>query len=728
MDHISDLKTSYSFYSFALDSRELTIGSSEDNELTLKAFGISAEQALIKLDPVKPTIRDLSGKESTKVNGRVIEEEVLQDGVILTLGVSKYNVAILEDQLVLSKVEGLSTPVKMDSKILSNNDTITIGRSRDNTLILSHPLISRNHCTVEKIGEVFKITDHNSTNGTYINGKEVHHKELKESDLIQVGPYRFIIERGEFKQADDARSVKLDAHNLNLSVKGRKILDNLSISIPAGEFVAILGPSGAGKTTLAKALCGLISIDSGTILFNNFSLTKLGGAISATVGYVSQDNLLRPELSALETLSEQAILRFPRDSIEAERTERINEVMQMLDIAHLAHSRISMLSGGEAKRVHLGIELLASPTIIFLDEPLAGLDPGLINKFMELFKMLSKNGHTVLLTTHTLEQLSLCDRILFLNQGNLVFQGNPEQSEKFFDVESIAEAYEKVRKGEVKFHQFDELVDTDDGYLNKPEQNSKVKVQKRKAGIIRQYFMLTSRYLRILMRDISNLGLLLAQAPLIAFLLSLVFHPDTKFLPLSFYFCVSISAIWTGGVNTAREISKEWSLFDREYRSGLSLRAYVCSKNSVAAILAIVQAALLTGSLSLLFDGFKFTLPHFLIIAVASLSGSILGLTISSFAGNVNRAVSLLPIIFIPQIFFSGILIPFDQMPDAGTLISHVTIARPVFSMFKKVSVLELPASEVKEWISLVYLNVALIILMSIRIRFYKFFNGSKKS
>lgn len=726
MDQLSDLQTSYSFYTFPLDSKELTIGSSEDNELTLKAFGISSKQAVIILDPKNPVVKDIAGRESTKVNGRVVQEEVLQDGVILTLGVSKYNVAVLDGQLVLSKVDNLSEPVKMDSKILSNKDIISIGRSKNNTLILSHPLISRNHCTVEKIGDHFKITDHNSTNGTYVNGKEVNHRDLTENDLIQVGPYRFIIEKGEFKQADDARSVKLDAHNLNLTVKGRKILDNLSISIPAGEFVAILGPSGAGKTTFAKALCGLIAIDSGTILYNNFSLAKLGGAISATVGYVSQDNLLRPELSVLETLSEQAILRFPRDSIEAERTERINEVMEMLDITHLAQSRISMLSGGEAKRVHLGIELLASPTIIFLDEPLAGLDPGLINKFMELFKMLSHRGHTVLLTTHTLEQLSLCDRILFINKGNLVFQGDPDQSADFFDVESIAEAYEKVRKGEVEFHQFDELVDSEEEEERGKDLSTKVKVQKRKAGIFRQYFMLTARYLRILMRDISNLVLLLAQAPLIAFLLSLVFHPDTKFLPLSFYFCVTISAIWTGGVNTAREIAKEWSLFDREYRSGLSLRAYVCSKNSVAAILAIVQAALLTCSLSILFDGFNFTLPHFTIVAAAALSGSILGLTISSFSGNVNRAVSLLPIIFIPQIFFSGILIPFDQMPDAGTIISYATISRPVFSMFKKVSVLELPLSEVTEWISLVYLNVALIILMSIRIRFYKFFNGSQ--
>lgn len=275
MDQLSDLQTSYSFYTFPLNSKELTIGSSDDNDLTLKAFGISSKQAVIILDSQKIVIKDLAGRESTKVNGRVVLEEELQDGVILTLGVSKYNVAILDGQLVLSKVDNLSESVRMDSKILSNSDTISIGRSKNNTLILSHPLISRNHCTVEKIGELFKITDHNSTNGTYVNGKEVHHKDLIENDLIQVGPYRFIIEKGEFKQADDARSVKLDAHNLNLAVKGKKILDNLSISIPAGEFVAILGPSGAGKTTFAKALCGLISIDSGTILYNNFHLQNL---------------------------------------------------------------------------------------------------------------------------------------------------------------------------------------------------------------------------------------------------------------------------------------------------------------------------------------------------------------------------------------------------------------------------------------------------------------------
>lgn len=727
MAHLSDQQTSFSLYTFALDSSELIIGSGEDNGLTLKAFGISSKQAKIHLDPNNIVIEDLSGKDSTKVNGKTITQETLTDGVILTLGVSKYNVAISNDQLVLSKVDNITTSLNVDSKILSNSDVITIGRSKDNTLVLAHPLISRNHCTIDKVGEIFKVVDHHSTNGTFVNGKQIKHQSLKENDLVQIGPFRFIVQNGEFKQADDAKSVKLDAQNICLSVKGRKIIDNLSLSIPAGEFVAMLGPSGAGKTTLAKALCGLISIDSGTILFNNFSLAKLGGAVSATVGYVSQDNLLRPELSVLETLSEQAVLRFPRDSIEAERTERINEVMEMLEIDHLASSRISMLSGGEAKRVHLGIELLASPTIIFLDEPLAGLDPGLINKFMELFKMLSSAGHTVLLTTHTLEQLSLCDRILFINNGNLVYEGEPSETEKFFKVETIAEAYEKVRNGEIDTN--NSSIKTEDINTENYRKNSKSssKVKKRKASITRQYFMLTARYLRILIRDVSNLVLLLAQAPLIAFLLSLVFHPDTQYLPLSFYFCVSISAIWTGGVNTAREIAKEWSLFDREYRSGLSLRAYIGSKNSVAAILSVMQALLLAGSLSALFDGFQFNATNFLIVLMASLSGSILGLTISSFSGNVNRAVSLLPIVFIPQIFFSGILIPFDQMPNAGQIISHVTIARPVFSMFKKIAVLELPLSEIKEWISLIYLNVALIILMTLRVRFYKFFNGPKK-
>jgi ABC-type multidrug transport system permease subunit len=226
---------------------------------------------------------------------------------------------------------------------------------------------------------------------------------------------------------------------------------------------------------------------------------------------------------------------------------------------------------------------------------------------------------------------------------------------------------------------------------------------------------------------VTNLALIILQAPLIAMLLALVFHGDSRFLPLSFYFCVTVSAIWIGGVNSIREIARERELYEREFRAGLSAAAYVTSKCIVFSILGFFQALLFTASLHIPFEAYNFTFETVLLCTVTAVSGTILGLCISAFSGNVNRAVSLLPIIFIPQIFFSGILYPFDRMPDFGRIISHVTISRPAFSMFKKVCVLDQPVGKLTEWIPLVVLNAILVMLIMMRMRWHYFFTKSGK-
>ena len=220
--------------------------------------------------------------------------------------------------------------------------------------------------------------------------------------------------------------------------------------------------------------------------------------------------------------------------------------------------------------------------------------------------------------------------------------------------------------------------------------------------------------------------MIILQAPLIALLLALVFHGDSNFLPISFYFCVTISAIWIGGVNSIREIARERELYGREFRAGLSAEAYVAAKCAVFGILGLLQAVLFTLSLHFLFQPFEFTRETYILIAVTTVSGTILGLSISAFSGNVNRAVSLLPIIFIPQIFFSGILFPFDRMPDIGRIISFGTISRPTFTMFKKVCLLQQSLFTMSEWQSLLILNLSLVILIGIRMRWYRIFTSKE--
>lgn len=343
----------------------------------------------------------------------------------------------------------------------------------------------------------------------------------------------------------------------------------MSLSVEPGQFVAILGPSGAGKSTLAYALTGQVAPDSGEVFLNAMPLKQFSSAFRTTIGYVSQHDFLPRELTVAEIFDEQSRLRLPADSSAHERRRRIDEVIELLELGAVRTKQVRNLSGGEAKRVHLGIELLASPALILLDEPLAGLDFGLIRSFMGLFRAISDRGHTVLLTTHTLEQIERCDKVLFVNRGCLVYQGAPAGMGPAFGVTGIAEVYEKVKRENITRPHGSVAEPVEATPVVDGDAGRQVRVKRsRGVPVMRQASVLAGRFARVFIRDVRNLTLVLVQAPIIALLLALVFTPDTTFFPLTFYFAVTVAAVWIGGVNTVREFAREWPILFREYRAG----------------------------------------------------------------------------------------------------------------------------------------------------------------
>jgi hypothetical protein len=167
-----------------------------------------------------------------------------------------------------------------------------------------------------------------------------------------------------------------------------------------------------------------------------------------------------------------------------------------------------------------------------------------------------------------------------------------------------------------------------------------------------------------------------------------------------------------GGMNSIREIAREWQLIEREFRIGLSSVVYCLSKISVFGCIGIFQAILFGYCITALFPHFRYNFTTGLLLVTACISGTLLGLCISAFSKNVNMAISWLPIIFIPQIFFSGVLVAFDEMTPAGRLLSSLTVSRYVFSMFKKACCLDQSLLRMSEWIGLTLLSIGLIILM----------------
>ncbi|MDR2692839.1 MAG: FHA domain-containing protein [Chitinispirillales bacterium] len=712
---------------FPLDGRELTIGRDASCDIRLTGIGVSRRHAVVRCDAARPRVADAGSTYGTSLDGAPVTEAVLRGDSALTIGVNVLRVYIddVSISFTLLNSDGGDSALGGDAE----GGQIRIGRDPENDICLPHPMVSRFHAVVKKDAEGLSVVDQGSANSTYVNGRSVGTRSLREGDVVHIGPFRFYVKGGEFRRADDISKIRIEAHALGVKLGGKRLLDNINLTIEPGDFIALLGPSGAGKSTLCKVLSGQLAPTSGRLFMNGFPAAKFGAVFARSMGYVSQQILLRPELTVWETLSDQSLIRLPGDSTEEERRCRAAEVLELMELANRRDARVSNLSGGEARRLHVGVELLASPYVVILDEPLAGLDPGLIGKFMQIFKRISDMGHTLILITHTLERLDLCDRLVYIQAGKTLFSGAPDGICGYFGVSSISQVYERSGAGGVG-------ADADGGRATGDAAAAAHAVAAAEQDLprrdwasalrhplmalrffARQSCALTARYAKVYVRDRRNMLLLMAQTPLITLLLGFVYKMSILQLPISFYFCLTVTGIWVGGLDAVREVASELPLLAREARCGMSRWAYVIARLAVAAALSAAQALLFAASAVVIFRQLEFSCPLLVLLYAAIFSGNLLGLAVSVCSGGVGRAISTLPIVLIPQIFFSGILVMFEHMAELGRQLSRLTISRPVFGIMKKVFFLDRPLFRHIEWAELILLCVGLIIIFWIALR-----------
>ena len=320
---------------------------------------------------------------------------------------------------------------------------VTIGRERDNALVLDHPQVSAYHARVAHEHGTYRITDLDSTNATYVNGLCITSQALQSGDVIRVGPYKLIYDDGLLTLYDESGSVRIDALDLvQIGTSAAVLLDDISLCIPPRSFVALVGASGAGKSTLLDALSGLRPAVRGSVLYNGQDFYQHRAAFSQQIGYVPQDEIIHRDLTVERALYYAAKLRLPSDFSPAQITQRIDEVLDDVEMRHRRSLLIKQLSGGQRKRVSIALELLANPSVFFLDEPTSGLDPGLDRKMMLLLRKLADKGHTIILVTHATSNINVCDYVCFLAQGGRVaYYGPPEDATTYFEQPGFAEIY-----------------------------------------------------------------------------------------------------------------------------------------------------------------------------------------------------------------------------------------------------------------------------------------------
>ena len=239
----------------------------------------------------------------------------------------------------------------------------------------------------------------------------------------------------------------VSAKKIRVELGGTTILHNIDFDAADGELVGVLGPSGSGKSTLLLALNGFRPADEGVVHQDGRDLYENFQEMKREIGFVPQDDIVPRALDVESVLEYAAELRLPDFSVDA-REGRVNGVIQKLDLANRRDLTVSKLSGGQRKRVNVGVELLARPSILYADEPTSGLDPALERELTRTFKDLTADGSTVVLTTHVMTSLELLDKVCLLHAGHLAYFGPVEKIKAYFGVDDFTDIYRRLEEHE----------------------------------------------------------------------------------------------------------------------------------------------------------------------------------------------------------------------------------------------------------------------------------------
>ena len=585
--------------------------------------------------------------------------------------------------------------------------TLILGRHATCDVVLNDPQVSRFHARIDKQGPgAATITDLDSANGVHINGRRIPPRlpqPLRSGDEFWVGINRYSFEENEVVQFVRPSGVKLDAYHLTRIVgKGNKqikILNDVSLSIQPGEFVAVVGGSGAGKSTLLSALTGFTPATEGQVFYNGIDYYQHFDLFRASLGYVPQDDIIHKNLTVEQVLNYAARLRLPPDTTAEERKARVEEAMRQLQLTERRETQVSMLSGGQRKRVSIGVELLNEPGLFFLDEPTSGLDPGLEETMMHLFRDLSRQGRTVVVITHATKNITVCDKVIFLARGGyLAFYGTPKEALEYFQVEDFTGIYRRLETEATpaewgqRFTQtvlfrrniVEQLNPQLSGQPVQHVQQPQQVVKKPESSALTQFLVLTARYLAILRRDKVLMALFFIQPPVIAFALTGMFKSDIfttdPAKAVFLMFISTVASIFLGAMNSAREITKENAIYIRERLVNLKLLPYLFSKIVVLGALSLFQAlvfliVIMTKVKIPDMDVIMF-LKMYASLSLVNLGGMAMGLTVSARVSNEDKATGAVPLMVLPQMSLAGAMIPYSTMPKGGQLISNLAISR----------------------------------------------------
>ncbi|MEV6208001.1 FHA domain-containing protein [Kitasatospora sp. NPDC051914] len=677
-------------------SRTYHVGRDPTSEIVLSDPRVSWHHAVLHADGDHWSLDDTGSTNGTFTDGHRVQHldvgpgSVLRfgsaaDGPCCTLHELPRKPAVDRQPSALTAITGSLRPPTTVRPLPAK--VVRIGRAPDNDLVVGDLSVSRRHAELRARPDGrFEIADVGSHNGTYLNGQPVLNALVGEGDLIGIGHSVFCLVGDELQQFVDTGDVDLDVDGLTVTVAGgRRLLDSVTFPVGQKTLLAVAGPSGAGKSTLLNALTGLRPADEGAVRYDGRDLYRDYAELRRRIGLVPQDDILHTQLPVRRALRYAAELRFPGDTAAAEREARVEEVIHELGLEKRADQVISSLSGGQRKRVSVALELLTKPSLLFLDEPTSGLDPGMDRSVMQMLRNLADDGRTVIVVTHSVLSLDLCDRLLLLAPGGrIAFYGPPGETLDFFGFEQWPDAFDAFEN------------DTDRDWAG--QYRSSPAYRRYIAGAMdhpgpaalpapaaeapappppppqswgKQVSTLVRRYATALTADRTFLAVMIAlpfvMGAMARALAGSKLDENSVFNGL---LILCVGAVLTGAANSVRELVKERVIYQRERAVGLSRSAYLWSKIIVLGTITVVQAVVLTMVALLGVDlrprgGSGVLMPSLaeitLSVALLAFTAMMLGLLISALVKKEEVTMPLLVLVAIVQVVFCGALIQLNN-------------------------------------------------------------------
>ncbi len=566
---------------------------------------------------------------------------------------------------------------------------VKIGRRPDNDIVVHDLGVSKAHAELKMspTGR-YQIFDLGSHNGTFVNGQRVNQAELTEDDIVSIGHATFRLAGGVLTEYIDEGNVPFEAQELRVAVgdggKQKVLLEGISFPLAERSMMAVIGPAGAGKSTLLNALTGKRQATTGSVFYDFRDLYANYDELKHRIGLVPQESVTHDQLTAKSALGYAAELRFPPDITETDRNQRVDEVLGELEMTQHANTRIVRLSGGQKKRVNIGLELLTKPSLLFLDEPTSPLDPHLKRELFGQMRKMTETGQSVVVITHDVESklIDQCDRLIVLAPGGrMAYFGPPADGLKYFAAGDWADVFQAFSddpaadwsgrfRGSPEYQKYvASRMSVNPAQQQRQTRSPEDEAKPKQRGSLTQVFTMARRYARVLSVDRGYTIFAVALPIILGALLRII--PSTFGLggppgknqgAQTLLLILVMAACLSGTANSIREIVKEREIYERERMAGLSSGAYLMSKVLVLGVVSLVQALIIViiglAGAKMPAKAAAIPGPPIIEIAVATVVlcvvSMLLGLLISTLVTKSDQTMPALVVVTMIEVVLSG--------------------------------------------------------------------------